>query len=129
MLPLGLAFAGLDGFNGLSFGKRWQQSPLVGGAIDELRVFAAQLSPFEVSFCTSGAAALERDGAASVLIGAFAALDAGSRRRQSRARRPRARELNRLLTSLPEVMTMGDTHASAPSYVLTRGVYRTTASR
>ena len=49
MLPLGIAFAGLDGFNGLAFGKRWQQSPLEGGAIDELRVFGRQLSPLEVA--------------------------------------------------------------------------------
>ena len=49
MLPLGIAFAGLDGFNGLAFGKRWQQSPLAGGAIDELRVFSSQLSPLEVA--------------------------------------------------------------------------------
>jgi hypothetical protein len=122
MLPLGLAFAGLDGFNGLSFGKRWQQSPLTGGAIDELRVFAAQLSPLEVAVLHSGAAALERDDAGALLIDHLRVNDADVVAANDTLTAARA-ELNELLSSLPEVMTMGDTAHPRQTYVLQRGVY------
>jgi len=122
MLPLGLAFAGLDGFNGLSFGKRWQQSPLVGGALDELRVFDRQLTPLEAAFLHDGASALERGGAAAAFAAHSAAL-APEVRSAAAALSAARGELNRLLTSLREVMTMGDTAEPRPSYVLGRGVF------
>jgi hypothetical protein len=122
MLPLGLAFAGLDGFNGLAFGKRWQQSPLAGGAIDELRVFAAALSPLEVAVLHSGAAALERDDVGGLLLDHLRVNDPDVVAAKTALTAARA-ELNQLLTSLPEVMTMGDTAHARQAYVLTRGVY------
>jgi hypothetical protein len=122
MLPLGLAFAGLDGFNGLSFGKRWQQSPLTGGAIDELRVFSGQLSPLEIAVLHSGASAIDRDDVGALLIAHLRLHDADVVAAKTALTAARA-ELNRLLSSLPEVMTMGDTHHPRQAYVLTRGVY------
>jgi hypothetical protein len=122
MLPLGLAFAGLDGFHGLAFGKRWQQSPLAGGALDELRVFSAELSPLEVAVLHSGAAALERDDLGGLLIEHLTANDAEVVAAKTALTAARA-ELNQLLSSLPEVMTMGDTVHKRQSYVLERGVY------
>jgi hypothetical protein len=121
MLPLGLAFAGLDGFNGLSFGKRWQQSPLVGGALDELRIFGRQLTPLEAAYLHEGAAALEPDGTAALV--AHSAALAPDVQSAGRALSEARGELNRLLTSLREIMTMGDTSAPRPSYVLGRGVF------
>ena len=122
ILPLGLAFAGLDDFHGLAFGKRWQQTPLEGGAIDELRVFDRQLSPLAVAVLHEGAAALQDAGAPERLEEHLALLDPAilSARRELTAARA---ELNALLTSLPEVMIMGDTLEPRPTFVLERGVY------
>ncbi len=122
MLPLGLAFAGLDGFNGLSFGKRWQQSPLAGGAIDELRVFASQLSPFEAAVLHSGSGAMMRDDVGALLIDHLRVNDADVVAAKAALTAARA-ELNTFLTALPEVMTMGDTEHPRQAYVLARGVY------
>jgi hypothetical protein len=122
MLPLGLDFAGLDGFNGLAFGKRWQQSPLVGGAIDELRVFDAQLSPLQVAVLHAGADALQRDDLGALLIDHRQRNDEAVVSVKAALTAARA-ELNELLTSLPEVMTMGDTVHPRQTYVLKRGVY------
>jgi len=122
MLPLGIEFAGLDQFHGLAFGKRWQRSPLDGGALDELRVFDAELSPLEVAVLHDGAAALERDAAAGALARHSALLDPRTVEARERVTQARA-DLNALLTGLPEVMTMGDTPMPRPSYVLERGVY------
>ena len=122
MLPLGLSFAGLDGFHGLSFGKRWQQSPLEGGAIDELRVFDAELSPLAVAVLHDGAGALQRPDAHSELVQHLSLLapEVVQPRKELTAARA---DLNRLLTSLPEAMIMGDTAEPRPTYVLERGVY------
>jgi hypothetical protein len=122
MLPLGLDFAGLDGFNGLAFGKRWQQSPLVGGAIDELRVFDTQLSPLEVAVLHAGADVLQRDDLGALLIDHRERNDEAVVSAKAALTTARA-ELNELLTSLPEVMTMGDTMHPRQTYVLKRGVY------
>jgi hypothetical protein len=122
MLPLGLSFAGLDGFNGLSFGKRWQQSPLAGGAIDELRVFSSQLSLFEVAVLHSGSGVLERDDVGALLIDHLRVNDTEVVAAKAALTAARA-ELNTFLTALPEVMTMGDTEHPRQAYVLTRGVY------
>ena len=127
MLPLGLAFAGLDGFNGLAFGKRWQQSPLAGGAIDELRVFTAPLSPLEVAVLHSGEAALARDDVGALLIDHLRVNDAGVVAAKNALTAARA-ELNTLLSSLPEVMTMGDTAHPRQAYVLSAVSTRTTAN-
>jgi Protein of unknown function (DUF1553)/Protein of unknown function (DUF1549)/Planctomycete cytochrome C/Concanavalin A-like lectin/glucanases superfamily len=122
MLPLGIPFAGLDDFHGLAFGKRWQRSPLEGGAIDELRVFAAELSPLEVAVLHDGAKAMDRTDTADRLARHLALLAPETRQARQEATGVRA-ELNSLLTSLPEVMIMGDTPEPRPTYVLERGVY------
>ncbi len=121
-LPLGIAFAGLDDFHGLAFGKRWQQTPLEGGAIDELRVFDQELSPLAVAVLHEGAEALRVADAPARLAEHLALLDPGSVSARSELTAARA-ELNALLTSLPEVMVMGDTAHPRPTYVLERGVY------
>jgi hypothetical protein len=122
MLPLGLSFAGLDGFNGLAFGKRWQQSPLEGGAIDELRVFAAELSALEVAVLHDGPAARERDDVGGLLLAHLTLRDPEVTSAKAALTAARA-ELNELLSSLPEVMTMGDAAHARDTYVLERGVY------
>ncbi len=122
MLPIGMAFAGLDDFHGLAFGKRWQQTPLEGGAIDELRVFDQELSPLAVAVLHEGAEALRVADAPARLAEHLALLDPGTVSARSELTAARA-ELNALLTSLPEVMVMGDTAHPRPTYVLERGVY------
>lgn len=122
MLPLGLSFAGLDDFYGIAFGKRWQQSPLEGGAIDELRVFGAQLSPFDVAVLHEGAGALARDDLGALAVEHLRLLDDDVVAAKQALTAARA-DLTALLTSLPKVMVMGDTAHPRDSYVLERGVY------
>ena len=122
ILPLGMAFAGLDDFHGLAFGKRWQQTPLEGGAIDELRIFDAELSPLAVAVLHEGAEALRAADAPARLAEHLALLDPATVSARHELTSARA-ELNSLLTSLPEVMVMGDTAHPRPTYVLERGVY------
>jgi hypothetical protein len=122
MLPLGMEFAGLDEFLGIQFGKRWQRSPLDGGALDELRVFDAQLSELAVAVLHDGAAAAQRPNATAEFAQHLALLDPEVTRAREKATAIRA-ELNALLTGLPEVMVMGDTPFMRPTYVLERGVY------
>jgi hypothetical protein len=122
MLPLGITFAGLDGFNGLAFGKRWQQSPLEGGAIDELRIFGRRLSPLEVAVLHDAGPALDAPEAPRELAAHWTALDDGVAAAGRELRQARE-ELNRLLTAQPAIMTLGDTAMPRPSYVLKRGQY------
>lgn len=122
MLPLGLSFAGLDDFYGIAFGKRWQQAPLEGGAIDELRVFGAELTPLDVAVLHEGEGALARDDLGALHAAHLKLLDDDvvSAKRELTAARA---ELTALLTSLPKVMVMGDLAHARDSYVLERGVY------
>ena len=146
MLPLGQEFAGLDDFLGIAFGKRWQMSPLEGGAIDEIRIYDRRLAPLEVlvqharaaSSVNAGDGPVASDAAAAgddpaagdgaealsvaLLAEHLVALDPDVTAAFAELRDAR-RALNDLLTSLPEVMTMGDTEHPRPSYVLERGIY------
>jgi hypothetical protein len=124
ILPLGITFAGLDGFNGLAFGKRWQQSPLEGGAIDELRLFGRALSPLEVGVLHDGALPNAADAVplAELFADHLAPLDPGVERAARNVKASRT-ALVQALSALPAMMTMGDTEQPRPSYVLERGVY------
>ncbi|HEX7238187.1 MAG TPA: DUF1553 domain-containing protein [Gammaproteobacteria bacterium] len=107
-----------DPFVGLAFGTRFREKAPVGSGIDELRVFARDLTPVEIAFLHDDAAALPADALAEVavatdprVVAARAALTAA-----------RARE-NELATSIPQVLVMGDAPEPTPTFVLKRGVY------
>ncbi|MCP5143889.1 MAG: DUF1553 domain-containing protein [Gammaproteobacteria bacterium] len=113
-----------DPFYGLAFGTRFREKAPVGSGLDELRTFDRPLLPVEV--------ALLHDPAA------LAKIDADTVREQRNALRiardPQvvaanaalmaAREQHdKLVTSVPQVLVMGDAPHPIPTHVLNRGVY------
>ncbi len=117
MLPLGIPFA-LDTFNGLAFGKRWQQSSLVGGAIDELRVFNRALVPVEVAWLHDPESGVDASGLEErYTLSDPAVVTVKHSLTEARA------ELTKTLTDLGKVMVMGETDHPRPSYVFQRGIY------
>lgn len=121
MLPTGAPFFA-DMFDGLAFGKRWQQSPLLNGGIDELRVFGRALSPLEVAYLHDGSKALQSSDVNTELVDHLARLTTVAGKAKTALTESR-RELNDLLTGLKQVMVMGDTDHARPTYVLKRGLY------
>jgi hypothetical protein len=113
-----------DQFVGFAFGKRFRVTSLVGGAIDEIRVFNRALTPIEVSYLHNGAAALQlgRDELNRELISW--AVDQDERVIQAKDRLTRAREAqNQIVTLIPQLLVMGDTPTPRPTFMLDRGLY------
>jgi hypothetical protein len=111
---------------GLAFGKRLRAQTLKGGAVDEVRVFNAALTPAEVGYLHSGdvasgsgvASGFSRNDVVDVLVAADA------RVQQAAASLLSARNAeNDLVSVQPQVMIMGDTPTPRPTYVLVRGNY------
>ena len=98
----------------MEVGSRSRDAGFRGGAIDELAVWRAELSPAEAAL----AAGVVPDGAAAV---AHAVMRATAAERD--AQRAANRALAVHLDSLPAFMTMRDSPHAAPTYVLTRGRY------
>jgi len=108
-----------DEYLGLQFGKRFRMTALVGGAIDEIRVFKTALTPLEVAQLQSGAVGRPTEDAVMEL---WVASD--PRVTTAAAQLAVAREAeNQIISRTPEVMVMGDARVPRPSYVLLRGQY------
>jgi hypothetical protein len=94
---------------------------LKGGALDEVRIFRAALTPLEVRYLqaeTLAPADVNRAAVSELLVAADARVV------QAAARLAAAREAqNQIISRVPEVMVMGDTPAPRPAYVLLRGQY------
>jgi hypothetical protein len=123
ILPTGYA-AAFDQFVGFAFGKRFRVTSLVGGAIDEVRVFNKALTPLEVSYLHNDGAALQigRDALARGLTEWAVAND--DRVIETRDRLTQAREAhNQIVTLVPQLLVMGDTPTPRPTYMLDRGLY------
>jgi hypothetical protein len=110
-------------FLGFAFGKRFRQTGLVDGALDELRLFNTQLTPLEVAYLQTESipqmqpAALKNAVLDTLVANDPRVVDAG-------AKLAEAREAQNLLISVvPEIMVMGDTAKPRPTYVLIRGQY------
>ncbi|HYR86453.1 MAG TPA: DUF1553 domain-containing protein [Terriglobia bacterium] len=123
ILPTGYA-AVFDQFVGIAFGKRFRVTSLVGGAIDEVRVFNKALTPLEVSCLHDERGALEigREPLTRGLIEWTVAHD--ERVIEAKGRLTEARNAqNQIVTLIPQVLVMGDTPAPRPTYMLDRGLY------
>jgi hypothetical protein len=112
-----------DEFLGLQFGKRFRETTLKDGAIDEIRVFAKELTPLEVKYLQdqslSGIAPQALKGELiDVLVGNDPrVIAAGAKLRQARDAH------NDLVSVQPQVPVMGDTPKPRATYLLLRGLY------
>jgi mono/diheme cytochrome c family protein len=123
ILPRMLATA-FNQFVGLEFGRRFRETTLKDGAIDELRLFNRALTPIEIAFLHGGPAALEINPSKlkaelSELVVANDPHVAESVKKLCDAREAE----NQIVSWVPEIMVMGDTPAPRPTYVLNRGLY------
>jgi hypothetical protein len=117
ILPNGGGTLG-DEYLGLQFGKRFRMTALVGGAIDELRLFNAALTSLEVRHLHSSATVASRDDLVELLV----AND--SRVQGAAAALIKARDAqNEIISRVPEVMVMGEALTPRQAYVLLRGQY------
>jgi mono/diheme cytochrome c family protein len=112
-----------DEFLGLQFGKRFRETTLKDGAIDEIRVFAKTLAPLEIRYLhDQSLSAVPRDVLRRELIEVIAAAD--PRVSAAAASLQQARDAHNDLVSVqPQVPVMGDTPRPRPAYVLLRGLY------
>jgi mono/diheme cytochrome c family protein len=113
-----------DEYLGLQFGKRFRMTALVGGAIDEVRLFKAALTPVEVRYLQQAASTGGQRGETSreQIVDLLVAND--SRVATAAARLAEAREAqNQTISRVPEVMVMGDALTPRQAYVLLRGQY------
>jgi len=127
IIPNGNANQG-DQAVGLAFGKRLRAQTLKGGAIDEVRVFRADLTAAEVRYLhrqvrpplPGGGAPPEATRAEVVDL-----LVAGDPRvAEALASLVAARDVeNELVSLVPQVMIMGDLPRPRQTYVLVRGSY------
>jgi len=107
-----------DPFVGLAFGTRFREKAPVGSGIDELRVFARDLTPVEIAFLHDETTAPSADALAELVVASDARVAAA----HAALTAARARE-NELATSVPQVLVMGDAPEPTPTFVLKRGVY------
>jgi mono/diheme cytochrome c family protein len=118
ILPTSYA-AAFDQFVGFAFGKRFRVTSLVGGAIDEVRVFNRALTPVEVSCLQNESNTPTNVEALTEWLVAW-----DSRVVEAKARLAEAREAdNKIVTLVPQVLVMGDTQKPRPTYMLSRGLY------
>jgi hypothetical protein len=110
-----------DPFVGLAVGTRFREKAPVGSGIDELRVFKRDLTPIEIAFLQNETLAESPDLAAE-LAPLLTATDAQVAAARNALTAARAHE-NKLATSVPQVLVMGDTPEPTPTFVLNRGVY------
>jgi hypothetical protein len=118
ILPTGYA-AVFDQFVGFAFGKRFRVTSLVGGAIDEVRVFKRALTPIEVQLLHNDIANLQSADALTEWVVARDARLVSAKQRLAEAREAH----NQIVTLVPQVLVMGDTPKPRPTYMLSRGLY------
>jgi hypothetical protein len=107
-----------DPFLGLAVGTRFREKAPVGSGIDELRVFARDLTSAEIGFLHDEARSPSVDELAALLTSTDAQVVAA----RAALTAARAKE-NELATSVPQVLVMGDAPEPTPTFVLNRGVY------
>jgi hypothetical protein len=110
-----------DEFMGLSFGKRFRETTLKDGAIDEIRVYKKTLTPLEVRYLQDEAVpgtATERGNVVNLLVAADPrVVEAGAKVAEAREAQ------NQIISVVPEIPIMGDTPTPRPTYLLLRGQY------
>jgi hypothetical protein len=127
ILPTEYSSIGNDLFVGVQFGKRFRETTLKDGAIDELRIFNRALTPVEISYLHRSTSALEPPVLRPEVLErelAALAIDADPRVVTARNRLSAARqEENAILSLVPQVMVMADHDTPNPTYELIRGQY------
>jgi mono/diheme cytochrome c family protein len=112
-----------DEFLGLQFGKRFRETTLKDGAIDEIRVFTRALTPLEVKYLQDESLrAVPPEAVRSGLIEVLAASD--TRVIAAAATLQQARDAqNDFVSVQPQIPIMGDTPKPRQAHVLLRGLY------
>jgi hypothetical protein len=110
-----------DPFLGLAVGTRFREKAPVGSGIDELRVFARDLTPIEIAFLNDEAS-IDSPALEAELTALLTATDARVAAARAALTAARAKE-NEIATSIPQVLVMGDPPETTPTFVLNRGVY------
>lgn len=112
-----------DEFLGLQFGKRFRETTLNDGAIDEIRVFTTALTPLEVRYLEDATLAAVPAGAVTAgLVDVIAASDPRVESAAAALRLARDAQ-NDLVSVQPQVPVMGDTPRPRPTFLLLRGLY------
>jgi mono/diheme cytochrome c family protein len=113
-----------DTFMGIEFGSRFREKAPVGSGLDEVRVFSRALAPIEVAWLHGGEEALFNSPAASdVAVRAFLAVEMPEVIAAKQALIAARDVQNKLVSLVPQVLVMGDSPVSRPTYRLERGVY------
>ena len=117
----GIGAAGFDAaFYGFAFGRRFRAEVFTEGAVDEIRVFDAALTPLEVEFLHRG----EADFAPAPERIAAHLAERTPTVQSVRAELGEVRaEENRLMTATPQIMVFGDIDEPRQAFLLERGVY------
>jgi hypothetical protein len=110
-----------DPFLGLAVGTRFREKAPVGSGLDELKVFARELTPLEVAFLHDEALLRSVDLEAQ-LTELLTVTDTQVLAARGALTAARAKE-NELATSVPQLLVMGDAPEPTPTFVLNRGVY------
>jgi hypothetical protein len=112
-----------DEFLGLQFGKRFRETTLKDGAIDEIRVYGKALTPLEVAYLQDATlASLESGALHSGVTALVVASNAGVEAAATQLQQARDAQ-NALVSVVPQVPVMGDTPTPRQTYVLQRGLY------
>lgn len=123
ILPRMMATA-FNQFVGLEFGRRFRETTIKDGALDEVRLFSRRLTPIEVAYLHNGAETLNMDS--SKLKDQLTEFSVANDPRVVEAGKTlsEAREVeNQIVSWVPEIMVMADTPTPRPTYVLNRGLY------
>ena len=117
----GIGAAGFDAaFYGFAFGRRFRAEVFTGGAVDEIRVFDAALTPLEVEFLHNGTA--DFASAPERIAAHLAERTPAVHSVRAELGEVRAEE-NRLMTATPQIMVLGDIDEPRQAFLLERGVY------
>jgi hypothetical protein len=122
ILPRMLATA-FNQFVGLEFGRRFRETPMKDGAIDEVRLFNRALTSIEVAYLHDGAA-LDMDAVKlKEQLSEFEVVNNPTVQESAQKLVDARVAENQIVSWVPEIMVMGDAPTPRPTYVLNRGLY------
>ena len=113
------------GFKGLTLGARDKYIPFKNGGLDEVKVYNRNLTPLEILYTYDPKKAIEQieqGNAAEIKRYYTQILDPKFKAFTTKIQEARNFE-NDLLTTIPEIMVMGDLPEPRPTHILERGVY------
>lgn len=116
------------GFNGFTLGVRDKVKTFINGGLDELKIYNRELSALEVLYSedkNKAALALEdtQDRKKKAIVSAYRLINDPDFITKSEQLRNLKRERLTVVDTIPEIMVLGETPQSRPTYVLDRGMY------